>query len=1225
MKLRHFTYLIFSSFLLVSCATSGLLVSNSQKETELFPENKKKLESFYIVGNASDIENSQVLKALQNKIEEDSTQNKYIIFSGDNVKAKKNEDEKLEKQLDAQIEVATATAAHPFFIPGNFEWEYNGTEGLEKIEDYLEEKLQNEEVLTPNNGCPLESLEINKDLQLLVVDSQWYIENWYLSPNINDKCEIKTREKLFAEIDSEIKKNANKTIIFAMHHPIYTNGLHGGRFSFRDHIFPLQGNIPIPVVGTLVAQIRSQGGISLQDRFNKRYNELMNELKLHIDIPGRRIIVVSGHEENLQYIEQNNIRQIVSAAGTETTPVSLSNNGLFAYGGNGFASLDFMDDGSVWTQFYGVDEMGKVKVLFQKKILETVAKPVLDTLPQQFPKTYKTSVYDLKKIKKSDFFKSFWGKHYRDIYGTEVTAPTALLDTLYGGLKVMRPGGGHQTRSLRLETKDGKEYNMRALKKSAIQFLESTTFKGIDGEVYFTNTVPDDLILDFYTAAHPYGAFAIPKLAQAAQVFYTTPELFYVPQQKALGKYNKAYGDQLYMIVEKPSKDFKNRESFGYPDDVESTDDLLQKLRSDEDHILDEEAYIRARIFDMLIGDWDRHSDQWRWAEFKNAEGKKVFVPIPRDRDQVFANFDGSLLNLLRSITGAANQFGVYGEDITDVAWFNKAGSKLDRALIKRSGKDVWIAQAQFLQNAIDADILNNAFNSIPKEVQDETMEEIKEKFLLRKNNLVNIVERYYEHYMKFQMLTGTDKDDYFEIIRLPKGKTQIAAYRIKDGEKGDVLFDRVFDKKETKEIWLYGLDDDDVFVSKGKPDNPILIRVIGGQDEDKYDIEKGRNIKVYDNRAEKRKIEKRGGAQFRFTKFYETNLYDYQKEKATSGSIGLDVGFNPDDGTTLTARYEKDKNIFLLNPYSRRTQIWVDYQFLTQGFDVRVNKGFASIFSDFNAVVSGRYTSKNYTENFFGIGNETENMDTSKGLDYNRVNMEIYKGGLGVERESKYGSFFQVKYDVNTVRLVKNGDNYINQTLPNFFEERKYFGIPNTTYRYKNYDDVDFPTKGMLFSVTGGAIDDLRSDNLTGFIDSSIIFYNSLTSSNQLVLKTQAKTYITVLDEPEFYQKAQLGGNTGLRGYRDQRFTGDSSLAGSAEVSYTFEKIKTFLFPLTCSVFGGYDVGRVWVKQESSNIWHDSYGGGVVLKWTNAIKGGFSAFNSDEGTRLSFRLAIRY
>ena len=52
----------------------------------------------------------------------------------------------------------------------------------------------------------------------------------------------------------------------------------------------------------------------------------------------------------------------------------------------------------------------------------------------------------------------------------------------------------------------------------------------------------------------------------------------------------------------------------------------------------------RRRLFDMLIGDWDRHQDQWRWIEFKE-NGKKVYRPMPRDRDQAFSIMaDGFLL-----------------------------------------------------------------------------------------------------------------------------------------------------------------------------------------------------------------------------------------------------------------------------------------------------------------------------------------------------------------------------------------------------------------------------------------------------------------------------------------------------------------------------------------------------------------------------------------------------
>jgi hypothetical protein len=41
-----------------------------------------------------------------------------------------------------------------------------------------------------------------------------------------------------------------------------------------------------------------------------------------------------------------------------------------------------------------------------------------------------------------------------------------------------------------------------------------------------------------------------------------------------------------------------------------------------------------------MIGDWDRHEDQWRWAPEKTEKGKK-YLAVPRDRDQVFYSSDG--------------------------------------------------------------------------------------------------------------------------------------------------------------------------------------------------------------------------------------------------------------------------------------------------------------------------------------------------------------------------------------------------------------------------------------------------------------------------------------------------------------------------------------------------------------------------------------------------------
>src|SRR5690606_26271226 len=281
------------------------------------------------------------------------------------------------------------------------------------------------------------------------------------------------------------------------------------------------------------------------------------------------------------------------------------------------------------------------------------------------------------------------------LYSTPIRFPVADLDTLYGGLQVLRMGGGNQTNSMRLKDSLDREYNMRMLRKDAIQFLQNTAYKDTPVEKAFEGSVAQRMIEDFYTASHPYGYLVVPPLSRAAGIYHTNPQVFYLPKQAALGDYNSEHGDALYMIEERPEDNWLGYESFGAPnDDIESTAGLFEKLRRDEKYKLDEESYIRARVFDMLLGDWDRHNDQWRWAEFELENGNHLFKAIPRDRDQVFSNFDGWVFRNFSKLIGFFNQFGVYGDDIRDVEWFNRSADNLDRNLVQNSGREQWLEQA---------------------------------------------------------------------------------------------------------------------------------------------------------------------------------------------------------------------------------------------------------------------------------------------------------------------------------------------------------------------------------------------------------------------------------------------------------------------------------------------------------------------------------------------------
>ncbi len=1223
------------------CATYKAQYKEDPEEIDVFPDRPEIKKSFYLIGDVGKSPMgglSDGLLSLQDYLRDQQTEDDYLIFLGDNIYPTGMPEEGTdfrpvaENHLDAQIAVARQFNGQVYFIPGNHDYYNENLVNVKREKDYIEQALQDHSIWQPRVGCPIESKQISDDIQLIIIDSQWYLAQWDNIPTINDDCDqIKTRDQFYLEIESEFKKNQDKTILVSLHHPIFTNGVHGGQYAAIKHLFPTQRKIPVPVFSSLINLIRTSGGVSAQDKQNKRYQELADRLTtLAITSTAPRIIFASGHEHTLQYIENSGVRQIVSGSGSKKSYAALSNDGLFSYGGNGFARLDIMHDGSSWVRFYGLKE-GRHQLLYTKKAIEEPRGYDLEQLPVDYPAFAKANIYTDKRTNKSEVFKGLWGEKYRKLYGTEINAKVALLDTLKGGLEVVRAGGGHQTRSLRLKDKSGREYNLRALKKSAVQFLQTTVFKDQDITGGFEETAAEDLLYDFYTAAHPYGALTIPVLANALNIYHTNPEIYYVPKQPALGTYNNNYGDELYMLVERPEKNFNELESFGKPEDIISTDELFERLRRDEKFKVDQEAYIRARMFDMLIGDWDRHQDQWRWAAFKQDDNRVLYRPIPRDRDQVYSNFDGAVFATLRTLTGITKQFATYDGTLDNTKWFNTAATYLDRSLAQESGRSAWIEQARFIQENLSNDKIREAFNALPPSIYaDASTESIIESMMARRDHLVDIATRYYQHLSKLAIVTATDKDDIIEINRRDKGKTQITIYRNKKGSKADLIFNRIFDRSDTREIWLYALDDDDIIRSSGKANNPIRVRVIGGQNNDIYDLETGRAITVYDHKSKKNTIVDLDGAPRRLSDNYDINLYNPKKNIKAVNVLTPAIGFNPDDGVRIGLQNTYTVDGFNRNPHTQIHKITAGYFFATQGYALGYSGEFAGIFDKSNLLVNLGITGPTFAENFFGFGNESTNNDGALGFDFNRVRLSTYSGGLGMSYRGEYGSNFTISGTVRGIEVEEDSDRFIsvfanNQGDPNFYD-RKWFGDVNIKYNYSAYDNELNPTRGMLFEVDTGAISNLNNfDRTFMYFNPKMGFYNAITTNRKWVLKTLAQAQINIGNDYEFYQSAQLGQNSGLRGYRTQRFSGESAFATSADLRYSFDEFRTGFVPLQIGVFAGGDVGRVWQDGERSERWYNDYGGGIWINSAEAIGATFNLFNGADGLRFSFQIGFNF
>lgn len=64
------------------------------------------------------------------------------------------------------------------------------------------------------------------------------------------------------------------------------------------------------------------------------------------------IILVSGHEHSLQYIEDRGLKQIVSGSASKIEAAKAVQPISFTAGIPGYATLELFDNGEVWLQFY---------------------------------------------------------------------------------------------------------------------------------------------------------------------------------------------------------------------------------------------------------------------------------------------------------------------------------------------------------------------------------------------------------------------------------------------------------------------------------------------------------------------------------------------------------------------------------------------------------------------------------------------------------------------------------------------------------------------------------------------------------------------------------------------------------------------------------------------------------------------------------------------------------
>lgn len=1154
--------------------------------------------SIFLIGDAGEPPKggkNLVLNPLQKQLKQ-AEKNSSIIFLGDNVypKGLSNVDEPNRKndenRLADQLNIIKNYEGKPFIIPGNHDWQQGGKKGWEYIknqEKFVSEFLQREDVFYPKGGCPTpHEVILNEEITAVILDTQWWLHPWK-KPEETSDCEVKTLEDMLLSVNDILDRNRHKKVLVVGHHPMYSHGSHGGYFTFQDHIFPfheLGVFVPLPAIGSIYPLYRSLAG-DIQDIPHPKYKQMRNGL---VDIfkQYKNVIYANGHEHNLQLIQRDSINYITSGAGSKNTPVKMGKDSKFATSQIGFARLDFYDDKTLLTFVSGDGDNGTE--LYKTNI--SLNTNTIDPKDLQTEKIKNEGIIPNPKYKASKLKALILGKNYRDIWTTAIKPKTLDFNNEQGGLKVIQRGGGYQTLSLRYQNTKGEQFVTRSVEK----YPDRAVPEAIRSQ--FTT----DIVSDQISASHPFAALVASHLAEAAGVLHTNPSLVIIPESNVLGNYKRLFTNQLALFEERPEGNFAGSKK------IQSTQKIIEKLAEDNHNTINEKEVIRARLLDMLIGDWDRHEDQWRWAGYPNEQEKgMIYRPIPRDRDQAFFVNEGILPKII-SRKWILSKIQGFDFKIRDVAGLAFNARYFDRSFLTQSSENDWLSMATELQQKIDDNVIDSAVSHFPNFPEHSAL--IAQKLKQRRNDLLGYTKELYEFLSKEVDILGSDKDEYFFVNRFEDGQTKVSIFdQKKNGEIGRMIYERTFNPKITKEIRIWGLDGEDNFNVLGKAHKGIKIRLIGGKGKDIFSDSSSVNglakkTLIYDK---KENTTLNLGSESKDLTSNKKNVNEYNRESfkydrlAPLGSFA----FNVDDGLFIGTGLQWTRQGFRKDPFASRHSISGNYAFGTNSYNIFYKGEFTDVIGKTDFELKANLQQGGLVDNFFGLSNESV-YKKEKGIDYYRIqyaNEEIT--ALFKTQFNKLTLYYgAIK---NEWHIKENPNRFINEFAPHGDEiyNDKYFIGLKTGFVLDNRDNIVFPTRGILwnFDATLQRGANEVTKNKYANLKSDLSFYYTFKLPAIVSLATRFGGGLNLADY-ELYQANSLGGLSNLRGLRRTRFSGKSSFYNNTEVRVKVINFKSYLFPAYAGVLAFNDVGRIWNPNENSEKWHHGYGGGIWVAPFNML-----------------------
>ncbi len=792
--------------------------------------------------------------------------------------------------------------------------------------------------------------------------------------------------------------------------------------------------------------------------------------------------------------------------------------------------------------------------------------------------------------------KIFLGKNYRKEWTTPVKVPVLKMATAFGGLSPVKEGGGKQTHSLLVKNSDGRAWSLRSVKK----FPEGAVPPALK------NTIAEIIVNDAISASYPYGGLSANILAKAAGVPYFKDSLVFIPDDPALGEYRQKYKNLLVLMEEKTPTSFLP--GIGSKKiTLISTGELIDELANKQSRV-NQEAVLQARLLDNFMMDFDRHEEQWKWMTVDTGN-YKMYFPVPSDRDQVFFINNGIVPHFAKS-KNALPELAGFHKKADNIETFNKPARNFDRFFLTQLSEDQWSRQVDIFLNVMTDVVIEDALHQQPKEIQPFAAERIiktlKEKRLFFKADMM----KYYAFLAHTVSIVGTNGPERVSATTNQEGNVLVSVANPENSDdKKDIIYSRLFIAAKTKEIRIYGLEDDDEFKVQGNKTG-IKFRFIGGPGKDHFiNDSKAKKIEAYDVSFEKNTITGKG-IKNKISPDPQTNTYTRLGFLYSSFSPSPGFEYAGDGGLFLGVKLNSTTQGFRKSPYATHQTISVTRAISSSSYHIKYGGNFIEVARHTNLLISGDLKLPTTKTRFYGIGNNTLNDKTkTDGQKYYIARYSLgnllfsfrnFPNSWLTLKAGPILQYFNFKGKDNSNKYIETANPPLPQ--PGALLRPQYYAGVQGGFEVNTINNSLFPTRGILFNVTAQSLKGLNQySKRLNQVGGNFSFYSDFIAKKHVVLASDFGAGHN-LGTYQFFQAQYLGFKENLRGYRIQRFAGRTRVYNNTELRWNMGNVNLHLFKGPFGLLAFNDVARVWADNEKSSTWHNGYGAGIWLAPFNRV-----------------------